>query len=130
MKNFTKHRMTLDDAMKICGVEWTGEPHIVVDPKVKYQYRIIRHCDHDGTLLFSHDLIVKAMENLLCRTSYYRRDPIPEGMVPRYTIGRIRIAAVFGMVDLKCGRYPGMRESVIIPVRVEHVPIPAPEGTR
>ncbi|WP_428383665.1 hypothetical protein [Nevskia ramosa] len=126
MRNFSRQRLDLDSAMKTIGAVFNGEPHIKFDPNVDHQYRIIRRSVHDGTLIFSHELIFNAMHNLFKQTSYYKPEPIPEGMIPVYTVGRIRIAAVYGMVDLPCGRYPGMRESVTIPVSVAFVPLMVP----
>lgn len=37
----------------------------------------------------------------------------------RYRVGHMKIMAVYGMVDLPCGRYPGMKELVKLPVVCE-----------
>jgi len=39
----------------------------------------------------------------------------------RYVVGPMLLSTVFGVVDLKCGRYPGQRERVRIPVICEVV---------
>lgn len=120
-----RERMTLDQAMDIVGASWIGrlEPHIVFDPTVKHQYRVIRTQTHDGTTMFTPQLLMDTLLNLFRQNSYYTpMGPPPDGYLPHYTIGHIRHALVFGMVDLPAGRYPGCRESFVIPVRCEYRP--------
>ena len=121
MSRFMKTRLSLDDAMRSIDAKWTGKPHITYDPTVKHQYRIIRQQSHDGTLMSTYNLIQNALSTLFNRSSYY----VPMGVVPEdcdviYTVGTIKIATVFGSVDLHCGRYPGQRERITIPVRCEY----------
>lgn len=122
MANFYRDRLTLDEAMRFIGATWAGKPHIEYDPSLKPQYRIRRGCAHDGTLLFSVELMRDALMPLFDRVSYYKRmgEP-PDGMIPKYTIGPIKRFSVYGKVDLPAGRFPGERERVVIPVRCEYV---------
>jgi len=122
----SRDRLDLNEAMRFIGAKWTGEPHIVFDPDLEPQYRIRRASSHDGTMLFSMELMNKALTPLFERSSYYK--PIgepPQGMRPRYTIGRINRFSVYGRVKLPVGVYPGERECVVIPVRCAYVPIGA-----
>lgn len=120
----SRDRLDLDEAMRFIGAKWSGEPHIFFDPNLKPQYRIRRASSHDGTLIFSAELMQKALMPLLNLSSYYRPmgEP-PQGMQPRYTIGRIKRFSVYGRVNLPIGVYPGERECVVIPVRCDYVPI-------
>ena len=126
-KGYARQFLTLDEAMRIIRARWTGEPHIIFDPNVDYQYRIIRRQTSDGTLDHYHWLLHEALESLFGRSSYYKpMGDLPPGHLPFYTVGRIRFASVFGKVKLGCSEtrmYPGERQSVIIPVRCEYRPV-------
>lgn len=123
-RNWHREKFTLDQVMKILDVKWlTDFPHIRFDPEIDYQYRRIERCTHDGTSIFSVQLMSDALIPLFEGTTYYKPlGECPDGSVPIYTIGYIRRASVYGMVEIKGRRFPGMRESIIIPVRVEYVP--------
>jgi hypothetical protein len=126
MNSLERFRLTLDEAFSFIGAKWiTDKPHIIFDPKVKAQYRIRRQCSHDGTLLFSIDLMQKAFLPLLSKDSFYKRDGFlsPEEFDIKYIIGPIKVINIYGLVDLPCGRVPGQRERVVIPVRCEYEPI-------
>jgi hypothetical protein len=102
--------------------------HITFDPTVVPQYRIRRGSAHDGTLVFTYENIWRALEPLVTRTSYYKlTEPPSEPGVVRYTVGRARLAAVYGMVDLPVGRYPGQRERVTVPVRCDYAAVSLPQ---
>lgn len=125
--SFARRFLTLDEAFQVIGASWVEgeERHIKYDPNMEHQYRIIRRQSSDGTLLHFNWLMCDALQNLLDCTSYFKpMGPPPVGHVPVYTVGRIRHAEVFGKVKLACSetqRYPGKRESIIIPVQVEYV---------
>ena len=121
---FSRDFYTLDEAMKMAGMSWVKgmAPHIAYDPNVDYQYRVVRTSTHDGTLIFTQELFQRALFPLAYRQSHFKREAPPVGFAPEYTVGRIRRAAVYGLVNLPCGKYPGQRESVTIPVRVKWVP--------
>lgn len=124
--NTSRDRLDLDEAMRFIGASWTGRPHIVFEPDLKPQYRIRRGSTHDGTLLFSMELMQTALMPLLESSSYYKPmgEP-PNGLRPKYTIGRIKRFSVYGRVKLPAGVYPGERECVVIPVRCDYVPVGA-----
>ncbi len=117
-------RISLDEAMKFIGAYWTGSPHILFDPKLKPQYEIRRQSAHDGTLLFSMELIRDAMMPLFSRESFYKpMGEFSDKQIPEYTIGAIRVIGVYGQVNVPAGRIHGMRERVIIPVQCRYVNI-------
>jgi hypothetical protein len=121
MSNFRKERLTLDEVMRSVGAEWTGEPHIAFDPNLKHQYRIIRQQSHDGTQIFTCQMMEDALMNLFRRNSYYAPMGLPaEDVDIFYTVGPIRLVTVHGKVNLPAGRYPGQRERITIPVRCEY----------
>lgn len=129
-RGYLRARLTLDQAMEILGATWIEgalPPHITFDPKVDHQYRIIRSHSHDGTTMFTRDLLSGCMRRLFNRTTHFKpMGPPPENHLPYYTIGNIRHAMVFGKVNLPAGRYPGCRESFVIPVRCEYRPVGFP----
>lgn len=121
MSSFEKERFSLDDIMKILEAKWTGNPHITYDPSLVPQYRIIRQQSHDGTQIFTLDLIRDSMMHLFTMNSYYKPMGLPpEDCYVQYTVGTIRLVTVYGTVDIPAGRYPGQRERIIIPVTCEY----------
>lgn len=101
-----------------------GLGHINFDKDVIPEYHIIRESTHDGTIIFTSQLIAEALEPLIRMESYYKVSA-PEDLSTikgiNYTIGEIELKSVYGMKDLKCGRYPGVTNIVSIPVRCEYI---------
>lgn len=101
-----------------------GFDHITFDPKLVPEYRVIRGSAHDGTLLFTNELIYAALTPLVLMQSYYKdtepRDWTTVDML-RYTVGFARRAVVYGKVKVPVGCIYGQRERVCIPVRCEYV---------
>jgi len=103
----------------------TGHIEYCADMKVSDgQYCRIEQCGHDGTMTFTVEMLQKCLLPLLNQSTYYARSvPSDWGKVIgiKYKIGKIRHAIVFGMVDLRIGRYPGQEERVRLPVISEYV---------
>lgn len=100
---------------------------ITIDPTLRRtspeaEYSIIRTSTHDGTHLFTEQLIGKALTPLMFLQTCHKRDADKFlHYSPTYRIGWLRIATVFGMVKLPASRtrrFPGERQSVTIPVVV------------
>lgn len=116
------------DYQKINPVEWLAKRHgfscghISFDPNVSHQYRVIRQSAHDGTLLFTHELIDRCLiDPVVNAGSCFKPDPPREGVKRiHYTVGWLKLLSVYGTVNLPIGRYPGMRQRAILPVRCEH----------
>ena len=99
-------------------------PWIKVDSNIKPEYNIIRRCSHDGTLMFTANVIAKALEPLFNMTSCYTKTkPNDASKIKeiRYIVGDLELKSEFGMVDLPIGRYPGQTDTVTIPVRCEYI---------
>lgn len=97
-----------------------GIGHISYDSDVVKDYFIIRQQTHDGTLLFTYDLIFRALMALINKTTYYKPKGWSEDRLAsiRYVIGDIRLSHIYkDSVDLPVGRYPGLIERLRIPVR-------------
>lgn len=116
---FNKETYTISDVCKMLGLHCPE--HIKTNPKLSRvnnaQYDIIRSCAHDGTYLFTYELLYDAIKNLLFKTSYYTEDNMDDVKDVEYEIGLISIATVFQNVDLPCGNYPGEKQRVRIPVK-------------
>lgn len=101
--------------------------HIEYDPEMKSsdkEYCLIEQCGHDGTLIFTYEMLQKCLIPLLNKTTHYLpTTPKDWSKVKniKYKIGKIKHAIVFGKVKLGAGRYPGQRERVRIPVVCEYV---------
>jgi hypothetical protein len=123
MKEFSRERLTLDEAMQVVGAAWNGStPFIAYDPKVKPQYVIRRASKHDGTFVFSKELMLKALMPLFEKSSFFIPDGYaPNGMEMRYTVGRIKRFSVYGKVRVPVGMILGQRECVLVPVRYRFV---------
>jgi hypothetical protein len=107
---------------------WPSE-HITFDPKLKAsecEYEIVRGSTHDGTMIFSYELLDNALINLAEKSSYYK-PRIAEftedtWQKVRYTVGPLKVAIAFGDVSLPCSKehkYPGQRERVRIAVKMD-----------
>lgn len=98
--------------------------HIEYDPGMKAsdrEYWRIEQSGGDGTLLFTIEMLQKALLPLINKTTSYKPTAPDVPCDIRYTIGSMRHVTVFGIVELRCGRYPGQRERVRIPVRCEYI---------
>ncbi len=94
------------------------------DKNIEPEYKIIRQSSHDGTLIFTQDLIAEAIEPLLRMTTcYLPTKPKDESKIKEihYTVGELELKTEYGMVNMKAGRYPGETNTVTIPVRCEYI---------
>ncbi len=104
--------------------------HITYDPELRRgDYNIIRQCGHDGTLTFTHEMLMKGLVDIARGTSFCKKtEPADWSRVKHieYVVGPMRHVTVFGMVYLKCSKtqkYPGQRERIRMPVKCEYVEI-------
>ena len=120
MSNVHREFLTLDQVALAVHLEMPS--HVSYDPGVEQQYFLRRGARHDGTRIFTIELLGRALLELANGTTYYKPMGAPStARQIRYTIGRIRFISCEQMVDLPCGRQPGLRERVVIPVRCEWV---------
>lgn len=123
--------MTNWHRMKVNPVEYLAKrgivaPHIVFDPSVSPQYRIVRQSAHDGTMIFTQELIENTLTPLIAKASFYRPNPPTEAQEDAviYRVGWLWISTVIGMVDLPCGRRHGERQRTRLPVVCEYMETP------
>jgi len=76
----------------------------------KYEICITKTFSHDGTLLFEINGILEVLSHVVVKDL-----PI-EG---NYVVSNIRILSKYGLVDLKCGRYPGTTQMIRVSVKGE-----------
>jgi hypothetical protein len=123
MKGFKKQLYTIEEVCTMFNIDCPK--HIKTNPKLSRindaQYDIVRQTSHDGTLLFTRELIGKAVENLINKNSYFKDDNIEGVTDVEYEIGLISLATVFGKVDLPIGKYPGEKQRVRIPVKCNYI---------
>jgi len=116
---FRKETYTIDDICRICDIEVPS--HIKTNKKLSRvndaQFDIIRQSSHDGTIMFTSELLCGSIENLINKQSFYKDDNMKEVIDIEYEIGLISLSTVFGEVDLPAGRCFGQKQRVRIPVK-------------
>jgi len=101
--------------------------HITYDETLrKGDFSVIRESTHDGTLVFTLEVLQEALLGLVNGTSYCTLHDIDwdKGVYIRYTVGSMRHAVVFGDVKLGCSDtqlYSGQKERIRMPVKCEYV---------
>jgi hypothetical protein len=119
--NWFKQWLTLDQLIGIAGWKNEKHSHILYDPETSKQYTRRGYSSHDGTLIFVRELAQKVLLPLFNCSSYYRPDGQPIGMMPEYTVGKIKRIGVFGVFGFTSGSGYGQREGIIIPVRIQWI---------
>jgi hypothetical protein len=120
----SKQRYTLDQLFSMLNWHWVegAHKHIIYNPHLVPQYRIIRQQAHDGTSIFTWEMVQKAMWVLASQNSFYGPDgPPPEGFHMEYEVGTTKLFSMFGTVDINGNKMWGQRQRLIIPVRSKFV---------
>jgi uncharacterized alpha/beta hydrolase family protein len=95
--------------------------HITINEKLSKrnvaQYEIIRQVSHDGTVVFTHNLLKDVLAPLWKKETYYKRDNIDNVIDIRYEIGLISLATIYGKVKLPCGNVNGEKQRARVPVK-------------
>ena len=96
--------------------------HITINPDLSRinggQYDIIRESTHDGTLIFTTELLNRTIERVVNKESCFTEDWPDERVIDiHYVIGLIRLSTVYGQVDLPAGKYPGEKQRARMPVK-------------
>lgn len=107
-------KSSYEEAEQIEGI--IGVSHITYNPNVneEYQYRVIEHGEHDGTVLFTLDNIDRCLTRLIKKQTYYK--PLLNGKKAHevkevsYEIGDIEVKSIYG-INI------GVEETISIPVR-------------
>jgi hypothetical protein len=123
------HRQRIDPVALLKRWGWPHE-HITYDPKLlDSEYEIVRGSRHDGTFLFTDELVKRTLLELAQGTSYFRgreEESLKAGEI-HYIVGPLKLATVYGKVKLPCSEdrlYPGQRERTRIAVKTVLIPGP------
>jgi hypothetical protein len=116
------HKRVINPIEMMKGFGWPAD-HITVDDSIKPDYQIIRNVAHDGTVVFEVELLQNVLINLAQKSSYYKKTPPDFGKIKdvKYTVTNLRLATVFGNVDLPAGNYPGEKQRARIGVKCEYI---------
>ncbi len=101
--------------------------HIAYDPslrKADCHYQVIRQTSHDGTSLFTHELLASALVEIAKMHSYSKKIPPKDWgkvIAIKYTLGPLWLTTVYGRVNLPAGNYPGEKQRVRMSVVCEYV---------
>lgn len=107
--------------------------HITFDPDLKItfdsdmgkeRYNITRQHVHDGTLIFTAELIQGLLLPLVNMQSYHKLTAPKDWEKVRgmaYTVGYLRHVVIAGEFKLDNRMYPGVRERIRIPVKCEYM---------
>jgi hypothetical protein len=121
LRGFSRHK--LNPVEQLQRLDWPSK-HVTFDPTLKHgTYFVRRGTAHDGTLIFSDELIRRALVEIAKRQGYWKGEEPDWSKLRgiRYRVGWMKVAIVYGMVDLPIGRYPGQRESIRMWVVPEYV---------
>jgi hypothetical protein len=100
--------------------------HIKYDERLDndYDYQIIRSSSHDSTLIYTMENISRALEPLVNKTTYCKKDLAEDQLQDildiEYMVGNIKIESEYGTVEVTAGRISGVIETVSIPVRCKY----------
>lgn len=125
MAGFSRIKLNpLDVVRDQFGVELN---HITYDPslrKADCHYQVIRQTSHDGTLLFTHELLASALVEIANMHSYSKKLPPKDWdkvIAIKYTLGPLWLTTVYGRVNLPAGNYPGEKQRVRMSVVCEYI---------
>lgn len=97
---------------------------IYYDPNVEKMYERRERSTHDGTMLFTHEVLTKTIGVLTRGESYYKPHGVPDiAKIKKikYTIGDIELKTEYrDKVKLPVGEFPGQIDDTSMPVRVEY----------
>ena len=126
MARFSKNRINPIHVIKGTWPE-ANVSHITFDPSLREgDFQVIREMQGDGTLIFTHQLLQKALTGIVNGRSYKTTDNVDwDNLLQiKYTVGKMRVATVYRLVHLNCSetkKYSGQRESVKMWVKCEYV---------
>lgn len=128
MSNFKKK---IHNPIELISSFWPSayHRHISYDPHFRRDerdYWIIRQSTHDGTLVFTNELLAKTLINLVRMESYHASREPDRGRLKmiKYKVGPIMHSTVFGRVKLSCSKthtYPGLSERTRMAVKCDYI---------
>lgn len=104
--------------------------HITYDPEFyDDDTELYVEQSHDGTLIFFVEAAMSLMDALLYGKVTDEHPPSNRKGV-RYTIGQMKVVSKHGRVDLPAGNFPGVKEKISIPFKVEYCDQPIIQAIR
>jgi hypothetical protein len=102
MTNYDKLRINPIDYIEkniAIGIDYIQFDEKLTKPEADFY--IIRQQSHNGTYLFTRELINEALSGIVNRTSFCKLNMPKEGIkAVKYTLGSLKIATVFGNIKL------------------------------
>jgi hypothetical protein len=115
---FSKQYYTFEEVCNICEIP--VPKFITTNPNLtKFngaEYDIVRGSKHDGTAIFTKELLFSTIQNVINGTSICIGRPTDN--ILGYEVGLISLATVYGTIDLPSGRHFGERQRARLPVRI------------
>jgi hypothetical protein len=105
---------------------WPAD-HISFNPSLKESeadFFRARGSSHDGTVYFSTLNLQELLIGLVNKKSFSRKNPPIKGKIVidiKYQVGFIKLAIVFGKINIAGGCYPGQRDRCRISVKCEYI---------
>ena len=113
-----RYYIKIEDAFKHFGQKLPN--HISCNPNLNNrngaQYQIIRESTHDGTGIFTKELIGDVIRNLANKTSYAIGQNLQNVVKVEYEVSNISVACVYGNFDINGIKMQGQRERMRISV--------------
>lgn len=110
------------------GMERYTLGHIKHNPEINenYDFRIIRESTHDGTILFSIELMTDVLEPVVFRSAYCKKHYSPEEFAKKvketnYEIGDLTVEINFGAKEINGVSMTGQTETIYLPVKCEYI---------
>lgn len=96
---------------------------VTYDPDMKDgDFKVVRSISHDGTLYFIADRLKDVLLTVLHKTCAKKGQEVSEGCDDiEYVVGPITIETEYGPQNLPCGRFPGQRDVITMPVRARYI---------
>ncbi len=112
--------------LEVCRImKITLPDHITINPALKKgneaKFEMIRQTSHDGTSIFTCDLLEDVLLPILNKNVYYKGDSL-EGVTDiKYEIGLISLACVYGHINVPAGHIWGQRQRARMPVKCIYI---------
>ena len=116
------------DPIQQLKIIWPGIvfPHITVNEAIRIDDCFFRYdrTSHDSTVLFSYQAMGRLLLPLVdmnCFKTSSPPDPIKQLFAIAYEVSMIRNCIVCGVINARCGRIPGVKESFRIYAKPRYV---------
>lgn len=121
--NYSRQKLNPIELMKSLGWEIK---HITFNPGLKQgdaDIYIGRGSTHDSTMCFTLENLQRCLIPVANNQTYCKKHTIDFERLKHieYEIGYVKIATVFGLVNIPAGRFPGQKERIRMSVKCKYV---------